>query len=60
VLQEYFDVAKEHADATARLYQSCYTQDGKTTGDIAQAAINSLSKSLNVSMPIPWQQIYQF
>ena len=60
VLQEYFDVAQEHADATARLYQSCYTKDGKTTADIAQSAINGLSKALNVSIPIPWQQIYQF
>lgn len=60
VLQEYFDVAQEHADATARLYQSCYTKDGKTTADIAQAAINGLAKSLNVSTLIPWQQIYRF
>ncbi len=65
VLQEYFDVAKEHADATARFYQSCFTKDGKTTADIAQAAINGLSTSLNdsalnVSKPIAWQQIYQF
>jgi ABC-type nitrate/sulfonate/bicarbonate transport system substrate-binding protein len=60
VLQECFDIAKEHADATARLYQSCYTKDGKTTADIAQAAINDLSKSLNISTPIPWEQIYQF
>jgi ABC-type nitrate/sulfonate/bicarbonate transport system substrate-binding protein len=60
VLRDCFDVAKEHADATARLYQSCYTKDGKTTADIAQAAINSLANSLNISTPIPWEQIYQF
>ena len=60
ILQEYFDVAHEHADATAKLYQSCYTKDGKTTADIAQAAIDGLEKSLNVSSHIPWQQIYQF
>jgi hypothetical protein len=65
VLQEYFDVANEHADATARLYQPCYTKDGKTTADIAQAAIDGLAKSLNnsalnISTPISWQQIYQF
>jgi ABC-type nitrate/sulfonate/bicarbonate transport system substrate-binding protein len=65
VLQDYFDVAKEHADATARFYQSCYTKDGKTTADIAESAINGLSKSLNdsalsVSIPIPWREIYQF
>ena len=60
VLRDCFDVATEHADATARLYQSCYTTDGKTTADIAQAAINGLSKSLNISAPIPWEQIYQF
>ena len=60
VLQEYFDVANEHADATSVLYQSCFTKDGKTTADIAQAAINGLAKSLNISTFIPWQQIYQF
>ncbi len=60
VLQEYFDVTQEHADATARFYQSCYTKDGKTTAGIARAAIDGLSKSLNVSTPIPWQQIYRF
>jgi ABC-type nitrate/sulfonate/bicarbonate transport system substrate-binding protein len=60
VLQEYFDVANEHTDATARLYQSCYTQDGRTTADIAQAAINSLAKSLNLAVAVPWQEIYRF
>jgi len=60
VLLEYFDVAKEHADATSMLYRSCFTKDGKTTEEIAQAAINGLAKSLNVPTLIPWQQIYQF
>ena len=60
VLQEYFDVAKEHTDATARLYRSCYTQDGRTTADIAQAAINSLAKSLDIAVAMPWQEIYRF
>lgn len=60
VLQQYFDVAQEHTEATARFYQSCYTKDGKTTADIAQSAINGLSKSLSVSISIPWQQIYAF
>jgi ABC-type nitrate/sulfonate/bicarbonate transport system substrate-binding protein len=60
VLRNYFDVATEHADATARLYQSCYTKDGKTTADIAQAAVNGLVNSMNISTPIPWEQIYQF
>ncbi len=60
VLEQYFDVAPEHTNATARLYRSCYTQDGRTTADIAQAAINSLAKSLNIAVAMPWQEIYQF
>jgi ABC-type nitrate/sulfonate/bicarbonate transport system substrate-binding protein len=60
VLRDYFDVATEHAEATARLYQSCYSKDGKTTADIAQVAINGLANSLHISTPIPWEQVFQF
>lgn len=60
VLQEYFDVAPEIAEATARLYQSCFTRDGKTAPEIAQAAIDALSKSSKDGAAIPWRQIYRF
>ena len=60
VLEDCFDVAHEHSGATARLYQSCYTRNGRTSAEIAQAAINTLSKSLNVETPVPWQEIYRF
>lgn len=60
VLEEIFDVAHEHREATARLYQSCFTKNGCTTAEIAQTAINNLSKSLNIATPLPWQQIYRF
>ena len=58
VLQRYFEVAPEHVEATAILYQSLYTQDGTTTPEIAQAAVNALAKSLDIRTPIPWQQVY--
>ncbi len=60
VLEKCFDIASEHKDATARLYQACFTQDGTTTAEIAQAAIDAVSQSMHVAAPIPWEKIYQF
>lgn len=60
VLRDYFEVAPEHLNATARLYQSCYTPDGTTSPEIAQGAVNALAKSLDVGAPPAWQQVYRF
>lgn len=60
VLRDYFEVAPEHLDVTARLYQSCYTPDGTTTPEIAQGAVNAVAKSLDVGVPPAWQQVYRF
>lgn len=60
VLRDWFEVAPEHLEATARLYQSCYTPDGNTTPEIAQGAVNALAKSLGIATPVPWQKVYRF
>jgi len=60
VLGEMFDVADEHAVATARLYQSFYTENGTTSAQFAQAAVDALSQSLKVGASISWQSIYRF
>ena len=60
VLQHYFDVDTEIRNETAELYKQYYTQEGKTTKEIAQGAINSLCKSMNISKQIAWDQIYDF
>ena len=60
VLQKYFDVTKKHAGETASLYQSYYTQTGTTTPEIAQNAIDSLCKAMNISEAVSWKDIYLF
>lgn len=60
VLRKIFDVAPEHADATAMLFQNCYTINGGTTPNIAQSAIDALSKPLNIDAPLAWREIYRF
>jgi len=60
VLREVFDVAPGHADATAMQYLSCYTENGTTTGEIAQAAIDAISRSRNLDVPPDWREIYLF
>ena len=60
VLQGHFDVAAEHLEVTARMYPSCFTQNGTTTAEIAQAAVTALSKSLGVASPPDWKDIYRF
>jgi len=60
VLQEYFEVAPEHLEATARVYQACFTRDGTTTSEIAQGAVDALAKSLGIATPVPWQKVYRF
>ena len=58
VLQYYFDVDTEISNETAGLYKQYYTQQGQTTKEIAQGAINSLCNSMNISKQISWDQIY--
>lgn len=60
VLQYYFDVDTESRNQTAELYKQYYTQQGQTTKEIAQSAINSLCSSMNISEQISWDQIYDF
>ncbi len=60
VLEDIFDVAKEHSVATARLYQGCFTQNGSTSAEIAQSAVDALSKSLSVETPLSWEKVYRF
>ena len=59
-LQHYFDVDAEFRNETAELYKPYYTQDGHTTKEIAQDAINSLSNTMNISKRVLWNQIYDF
>ncbi len=60
VLQYYFDVDTEISNETAELYKQCYTQQGQTTKENAQGAINSLCSSMNISKQISWDRIYDF
>ena len=60
VLQHYFDVPADIADKTAATYEKLFTHDGKTTPEIAQLAVDSLCKSLQINTPISWQEIYDF
>ena len=58
VLEETFDVSPEISQATAELYRQNYTRTGQTTAEIAQAAIASMAKALNVAAPPAWDSIY--
>jgi len=60
VLQNYFDVDAGFKNETARLYKPYYTQEGLTTKEIAQDAINSLCNSMNISRQVLWNRIYDF
>ena len=60
VLKEYFDVDDSIKMETAELLQNYYTEDGRTTQEIAQNAINTLCKSLSISTVPEWRQIYDF
>ena len=60
VLQEYFDVPADIAGETAAMYEKYFTHDGQTTAEIAQLAVDALRKSLQISTPISWQEIYDF
>ena len=60
VLQHYFDVPAEITGKTAAMYEKYFTHDGQTTPEIAQLAVDSLRKSLQIDTPISWQEIYDF
>ena len=60
VLKEYFDVEDSIKMETAELLQNYYTEDGRTTREIAQNEINTLCKSLSISTVPEWRQIYDF
>ena len=60
VLQKYFDVPADIAGETAAMYEKYFTHDGQTTSEIAQLAVDALRKSLQISTPISWQEIYDF
>ncbi len=58
VLKECFNVDDSIKMETAELLQNYYTEEGRTTPEIAQNAINTLCKSLSISTVPDWQQIY--
>ncbi|MEN8133288.1 MAG: hypothetical protein ABFS45_24555, partial [Pseudomonadota bacterium] len=60
VLQRYFNVPDDITDKTAAMYEKLFTHDGQTTPEIAQLAVDSLCKSLQINESIPWQEIYDF
>ena len=60
VLQHYFDVPTDIAGKTAAMYEKYFTHDGQTTPEIAQLAVDSLRKSLQINTSISWQEIYDF
>ena len=60
VLRHYFDIPTDIADKTAAMYEKYFTHDGQTTPEIAQLAVDALRKSLQISTPISWQEIYAF
>ena len=60
VLQEVFEVAAGYADLTARQYVACFTADGTTTGEIAQAAIDAMARSMDLDVPPDWREVYLF
>lgn len=60
VLQRYFDVPTDITGETAAMYEKYFTHDGQTTPEIAQLAVDSLRKSLQISTSISWQEIYDF
>ncbi len=60
VLQHYFDVPADIAGKTAAMYEKYFTHDGQTTPEIAQLAVDSLRKSLQINTAISWQEIYDF
>ncbi len=60
VLQHYFDVPGDITGETAAMYEKYFTHDGQTTPEIAQLAVDSLRKSLQINTPISWQEIYDF
>jgi len=60
VLQHYFGVPTDIAGKTAAMYEKYFTHDGRTTPEIAQLAVDSLRKALQISTSISWQEIYDF
>jgi ABC-type nitrate/sulfonate/bicarbonate transport system substrate-binding protein len=60
VLQQYFDVAGDLADKTAAMYEKYFTHNGRTSPEIAQLAVDSLRRSLQIDTPIRWQEFYDF
>ncbi len=60
VLTKVFDVAPSHSEQTAALLSPCFTKDGKVAQAVAENAIAGLAKSLSISQPPDWQEIYRF
>jgi hypothetical protein len=42
------------------MYEKYFTHDGRTTPEIAELAVDSLRKALQISTSISWQEIYDF
>jgi hypothetical protein len=59
-LQHYFGVPTDIAGKTAAMYEKYFTHDGQTTPEIAQLAVDSVRKALQISTSISWQEIYDF
>ena len=46
--------------ATAQLFATAFTADGRTSSAVAQAAVETVSQSLGVADPPGWNEVYRF
>lgn len=60
VLEEFFHIAPAAIDSTAALYQTCFSKDGRLSGETAQAAIELMRGALGIAEAFSWQEVYDF
>jgi NitT/TauT family transport system substrate-binding protein len=60
VLRDWFDVGADIARATSHSYAAAFTENGRTTPDIAQGAIDSICASLGTAESPAWDRIYDW
>jgi len=60
VLREYFEVDGASSHETATLYATAFTDDGRTSRDIAEGAIHSLCDAMAITPRPAWNELYVF
>ena len=60
VLERRFDIGASVSAATAGRYAACLSPDGRTSAEIAQAAVDAMRSSLSIASPVAWESVYDF